>query len=141
MSGERASPIPKGYEPVFDVGFNKYIGSIYRMLLAAEPVRAHFLFDVANRHLNGGGTVHGGLLMSIADIALGSTVYESVGQRRCSTVALNCDFVAAGASGQRIEINTRVTRKTRSVVFVAGSVEAAGTVLLTTSGIWKVLGV
>ncbi len=134
---------PSGYEPVFNVGFNAYVGPIWRKPGEGEtPDR--FLFEVRDHHLNGGGFVHGGMLMALADVVLGATVSRTIGGAPCATVSLNCDFVAAGRLGDRIEGAAHITRRTRSVVFVSGELFAradggARQTLLTATGIWKIL--
>lgn len=134
---------PSGYEPVFNVGFNAYVGPIWRKPGEGEAPDS-FLFEVREHHLNGGGFVHGGMLMALADVVLGVTVSRAVGGAPCATVSLNCDFVAAAKQGDRIEGEARITRRTRSVVFVSGELHtqtegAARTTLLTATGIWKIL--
>lgn len=134
---------PPGYEPVFNEGFNAYVGPIWRKPGAGEtPDR--FLFEVREHHLNGGGFLHGGMLMALADVVLGVTVSRAIGGAPCATVTLNCDFVSAGKRGDRIEGEAHITRRTRSVVFVSGELytNAAGEArrtLMTAMGIWKIL--
>lgn len=134
---------PAGFGAVFHTGFNAHIGPVFgRFPAAGQGGAAEFLFTVARHHLNGGGMVHGGLLMSLADIALGSTVFEAIGRKPAATVSLNCDFIAAGRLGDRIEGEVRITRQTRSIVFVEGTLAAARSegkvTLLSATGVWKV---
>ncbi|MFP3942981.1 MAG: PaaI family thioesterase [Alphaproteobacteria bacterium] len=134
---------PPGYEPVSDAGFNDYVGPIWFKPGAGEAP-GHFLFDVREHHLNGGGFLHGGMAMALADVVLGVTVSRAIGGAPCATVSLNCDFTAAGRAGERIEGEARVTRRTRSVVFVSGELftrgrDGARRTLMTATGIWKIL--
>src|SRR3712207_8296997 len=46
-------------------------------------------FVAEARHINLGGVVHGGMLMSFADDVLGMTVWEAAGRKPCTTVQLN----------------------------------------------------
>ena len=105
-----APPLPAGYEPVFDLGFNAHLGSIYRKLASPDGDPHHYLFDVAPHHLNTGGFTHGGVLMTLADVVLGSTVAHSVGFM-CSTISLSCDFLAGAKLGDRIEGSATITRE------------------------------
>jgi uncharacterized protein (TIGR00369 family) len=133
-----ALPIPPGYAPVFDLGFNAHIGKIYRKLAEEDGQPHHYVFDVQPHHLNASGFIHGGALSTLADVVLGSTVAHAVGHM-CSTVSLNCEFLAAAGLGERIEGAANITRQTRSVVFVSGSLFVGERTLLTASGIWKIL--
>lgn len=139
-----SNAVPPGYEPVFNMGFNAYVGPIL-CKTGGNETPDQFLFDVRDHHLNGGGYVHGGMLMALADVVLGVTAHHAAGKVPCATVSLNCDFVAVGKSGDRIEGEAHVTRKTRSVLFLSGELYArtdgsAPRKLLTATGIWKVLG-
>lgn len=130
--------MPSGFHPVYDSGFNAYIGSIYKEDAPVGELSATFLFDVKAHHLNGGQTTHGGLLMTLADTALGASVAQVVGHM-CSTISLNCDFLSGAQEGERIRINTEVSNKTRTIVFVNGTLEVEGRILMTTSGLWRII--
>ncbi len=134
----RAPDLGPTFEPVFDVGFNAYLGSIYRQISADPDVSHRYVFDVGPNHLNGSGFTHGGLLMTVADAVLGSTVARRVGHM-CTTISLNCDFISAAQQGERIEGTALITRQTRTVVFVGGELHVEGRTLMTATGIWKTL--
>ncbi len=133
-------PVPEGFEPVVDEGFNAYIGPILRDLSKGPGEAGRFVFTPRAQHLNGGGATHGGLLMTLADVVLGFTVHEAIPGQAASTVTLNTDFLAGGKEGEPIEGRAAITRKTKSLVFVAGDLSSGGRILLTASGIWKILG-
>lgn len=121
-----------------DDGFNDFVGPLYQQKVTDDEW--NFWFTPEQRHLNGGGAVHGGMLMSFADHVLGSVVWEAIGQEPCVTMSLNCDFVAGGKLGEKIEGRAIITRKTRSVVFVKGELKQDGKTVMTASGIWKIIG-
>nr|WP_255574827.1 PaaI family thioesterase [Caldovatus aquaticus] len=91
------------------------------------------------RHNNGRGVVHGGILASIMDHALGKTVGDAVRPQRCATIQLDLHYLAPVAPGEFVTARCEVTRRTRSVVFVRGELFAGGRAVLAASGIWKVL--
>lgn len=133
--------VPEGYEPFFnDTGFNAYIGAVYAKPAPSDDAPARFIFDIQDIHMNGGGHVHGGLLMALTDIMLGARCHQAIDGKRCSTVSLNCDFVAGGLPDDRIEGEATITRATRSVIFVSGKLSARGKTLMSASGVWKILG-
>jgi len=132
------SDIPEGYAPVWNEGFNAYVGPFYGM--PREDGSVHFILDLREEHLNGGEVAHGGLMMAFADAALGTAVSLAVDGAPTATMTLNTDFVSSAGKGTRIEAEAEVTRATRSVVFVAGRVYVGEKTLMTASGIWKVLG-
>ena len=95
---------------------------------------------VEARHLNARGVVHGGLIASLADQALGMTVWEAVGRHPCATVQLNVQYVAAAREGDFLTVRSELIRTTRSVVFVRGLVNAGERTVAMADGVWKKLG-
>lgn len=96
-----------------------------------------FAFRATERHCNARGVVHGGMLLTFADQVLGLTVQRAVGSVDVATVSLNCDLVAGAVPGDLIEGEAEVTRISRSIVFVRGTLRCDGRVLLNASGLWK----
>ncbi len=92
------------------------------------------------RHVNHRGVVHGGLLLGFADHALGLAVWEQVGRRPVATVHLGLQFVDAAQPGEFIELDVNVTRTTRSLVFVRGTLRFQTRIIATADGLWKILG-
>jgi acyl-coenzyme A thioesterase PaaI-like protein len=78
--------------------------------------------------------------MALADIAMGRTVRDALGDARELTISLNCDFVGPAKLGDRIRATANITRKTRSIVFISGELTVEGRPILTATGLWKILG-
>lgn len=93
-------------------------------------------FVSQSRHLNGGGKLHGGLLMSFADFAMFVIAKDHL-DGMAVTVGFNSEFVSAGEAGQRIEASGEVTKATGSLLFVRGKIFCGDTTILTFSGILK----
>lgn len=128
----------EGYERVEDEAFNSFVADMYAK--KGDDGGLLFKFKPEQRHLNGGGVVHGGMLMTFADLVLGHAVWDATDMAPCTTMSMNCDFVAAGKLGEWIEGSAKITRKTRSVVFVQGELTSGGKTVLAATGIWKILG-
>lgn len=126
--------MPPGFEPctMDDGDFGKSQGQLYW----SEDAR-RFAFRVENRHRNENGMIHGGMLMTLADQVLGLTVVRALGNNPAATVSLNCDFIDGALPGDLIEGEAVVTRITRSLVFVQGSLQCGERRLLSASGLWK----
>jgi uncharacterized protein (TIGR00369 family) len=137
---DRPAGIPPEAELASTGGFNKYIGPLYRLPDAEEGAVKRFAFAVADKHMNGAGTVHGGMLMSLADTAMSRTSRLVSGARSCSTVSLNCDFVGPGKPGDIIEARVRVTRRSRTLVFLSAELVAGERTLLVATGLWRIAG-
>ena len=130
------APVPAGYTEVFpEAGFNAYVGPVWR-----SPDGSEYLFDVREMHLNGGGSLHGGMGMALADIMMGRTVRDALDGAKALTISLSCDIVSGSKLGDRIVGRATITRRTRSIVFIAGELSVAGKPILTATGIWKILG-
>lgn len=142
MTSPDPDTTPAGYRPMGSStdGFNAYIGGMLIDPAKQPGEAARFAFVPQPHHLNGGGALHGGLLMTLADSFLGTEVHEAIGGQIASTVVLNTDFLSGGTADAPVFASARITRKTRSLVFVAGELTQKGRVLMTASGIWKVLG-
>jgi acyl-coenzyme A thioesterase PaaI-like protein len=129
-------PVPAGYTPVnFDSGFNKHVGPVWQ-----APDASEFLFDIRDIHLNGGGSLHGGMAMALADIVMGRVVRNALGGGRAMTVSLSCDLVGASKLGDRVRGTATITRRTRTIVFISGELSVDGATIVTATGIWKILG-
>lgn len=97
---------------------------------------------IAQEHLGNDnlGIVHGGAMMTFADMALGCAVaHANQLQANFVTSQLAIQLVTAGRVGQLITCKPEVVRKTRSLVFVRGLIEAEGRVLASTDGIFSML--
>ncbi|MFT3809733.1 MAG: PaaI family thioesterase [Micropepsaceae bacterium] len=121
-------------------GFNAYVGTLLRDPSKVAGDERRFAFLPETKHLNGGGALHGGFLMTLADNVLGFTVHEQTDGRIASTVTLNTDFLAGGVAGSPVWGRAAITRRTRSLIFVGGDLSQDGKLLMTATGIWKIIG-
>ncbi len=100
-------------------------------------------FKVDPKHLNGGGAIHGGMLMTFADYALFTISLDELDGTHGVTIALNGEFTAAGPAQGIVFASGEVVRETGSMIFVRGTITSddpsTGTVLLSFSGIVKKL--
>lgn len=136
---ERPSGLPEGAEEVSNAAFARHAGPFYRLPDAEGGDVKRFAFLVADKHMNAADSVHGGILMTLADIAMSRTSRLATGAKSCSTVSLNCDFVGPGRLGDLIEARVRVTRTTRTMVFLSAELTSGERVLLVATGLWKIV--
>ena len=102
-----------------------------------ENGRARSAFIPRRDHLNGGGAIHGGALMSFADFSLFSIAHKELEGVRAVTLTCNSEFLSAGELGGMIEAHGEVLRETRSLIFVRGLVTQGSRPLLAFSGTLK----
>jgi uncharacterized protein (TIGR00369 family) len=139
MTAERPPGIPADAEYASTSGFNNYVGPFFRLADAEGGAVKRFAFAVADKHMNGSGNVHGGMLMSFLDTAMSRTARLAADAKSCSTVSLNCDFVGPGKLGDVVEARVRVTRRTRTMAFVSAELVTGERTLAVATGLWKIL--
>jgi uncharacterized protein (TIGR00369 family) len=128
--------LPLGAENISRGGFNSYAGPIWR--IAPEGEVRRFALPVTDKHLNSAGSVHGGVLMTFADVSMSQTSRAVSGAESCSTVSLTCDFVGPGKLGDVLECRVRVTRQTRTMVFMSADIVAGNRIVAVAAGLWKI---
>ena len=108
--------VPAGFIPFEKQGpFLEDLGPI-QVLEGAEPLV--FGLRVQERHTNHRGTVHGGLLSSFADFALGRAIEaDAEDGRDRATVSLTVDFLKPVNPGDWLESRTRVERVGSTLAF------------------------
>lgn len=118
-------------------GFDKLVGPLWRR---PAPGGWACAFRADDRHANKRGVVHGGMLVTFADHALGMNVWSAVAGKPCATVTLNTDFVSAVRPGDWVECEAAVTRVSNALVFIRGRLHVGERTVMTAAGIWKRLG-
>ncbi len=99
-------------------------------LTDATPGHAEIAFEARPEHVNLQGLIHGGMLATLADTAMGLAVRTELGPgRRHVTVQLSMEFLSPGKAG-RIVAHGRTLKIGRQLGFAeAEVVDARGTVL------------
>jgi len=88
-------------------------------------------------HCNRSGVVHGGFLMTMADVALSWEAVRGMENERAVTVSLNASFVSFAERGDRIEARARLVRRAGTLSFLTCEITAAGRIVLTASGVMR----
>ena len=99
----------------------------------------HFVLRATRQHCNTHGIVHGGLMMTMIDLAMVAAGKTAPGDRFV-TITLNSEFVASGREGDLIEARSELIRRTRSMAFTRGQVLVGDQVLLNASAVLKYIG-
>jgi acyl-coenzyme A thioesterase PaaI-like protein len=93
-----------------------------------------------DQHGNGHvGTIHGGVLMTFADIALGMGVVDAARTRDCVTLQLQMQFTAAAPIGTFLTCRPELVRRTSQIVFMRGLIMAGERTIASADGLWKLL--
>jgi|SRR5579871_4741342 len=132
--------LPANAENISARGFNFHAGPFYRLTADPDGMGARYAFKALEKHMNSAGTVHGGLLMTFADVAMSRTARLVVGEGPSSTVSFSFDFVGPGRLGDVIEASVRIRRRTRSVLFQGAELTAGERLIALASGVWRIGG-
>jgi uncharacterized protein (TIGR00369 family) len=110
-----SAAIPDGFEPIEPTSaFGERIGPLYLSARGQVPVLG---VRVEPHHANRGGRVHGGLLSTVADIALSRAVRTQVPPGAMMwTADLHVVFLHGAAEGEWIEAIPAVDRVGRSLI-------------------------
>ena len=113
---------------------HKTAGPFYFKKIGEEYVSR---FRAEQKHMNAGGVMHGGCLMSFADFALFAIAHDDMDGQYGATVAFNCEFIQGPVIGDLMEAKGEVIRAGQSIVFVRGLITANGKTALNFSGTIK----
>ena len=94
-------------------------------------------FRAERKHMNGGGFMHGGCMMTFADFALFAIAHEELEGSHAVTVSLNGEFVGPAHEGDLVEATGEVIKAGRSMVFIRGLISTGGSPMMTFSGVIK----
>lgn len=110
------SMIPPGFTPLFRSSpFLDLLGPIYNQQTDAGLLLG---LRAEAKHCNSRGLVHGGVLSSLADIALGyNTAFAETPPTPMVTASLSIDYAGAARLGDWIEVATEVQKVGKRLAF------------------------
>jgi len=118
---------PSGFTAIEDPGpFAEHVGPLYIRTGADEPPAVGL--RAAEQHANAAGAVHGGLLATLCDIALGAAVRAHADEdiAGTATISLTTDYLAPAKPGAWLEANTKVEKLGGRLAFADCAVTADG---------------
>jgi acyl-coenzyme A thioesterase PaaI-like protein len=133
-------PAAHGWEHFKRDGFITVVGPIWARPTTSPEEAPQLAFLAAPKHHNRRNVVQGGMLMTFADLSMGVAAWHANGKQPQATVQLDVHFVDAVDIGEFVEAHCKVTRRTRSLVFVSAELMVGDRVVCTANGVWKILG-
>ncbi len=106
--------------------------------LRAEPVssekgRATWRLTVAEQHLRTHGILHGGVIATLLDTAMGRAVWTMCrDDQGCVTAQLNVNFIRPAWSGETLTITGAVQHSGKQTAVASGEIRTATGVLVAT---------
>jgi acyl-coenzyme A thioesterase 13 len=131
--------VPVGFAPIFRSSpFVEAVGPLFSKGKGTELVIG---LRAAEKHCNARGTVHGGLLATLCDIALGYTMaLSSDPPLSLSTTGLNITYFGAAKLGDWIEAHVRIDRIGSRLAFANCELLVSGRPILHAVGLYAVVG-
>ena len=114
--------------------FEDLTGPFYYRVDADGPLCA---FRAEAKHMNGGGFLHGGCVMTFADFSLFVIARGAIDESRTVTATFNCELVGTARTGELVECRGEVVKAGRSMVFVRGLITAPGGPVASFSSVLK----
>ncbi len=131
--------VPEGFGPISRTSpFIDLIGPVYQKTDRTGLILAIVADD---KHCNARGMVHGGMLGTLADIAMGyNTVLSTEPPRRLVTTSQTIDYVSKAEKGDWIEVHTDVQKVGRSVAFANCYFHIGSKRIARASAVFSVIG-
>jgi uncharacterized protein (TIGR00369 family) len=101
----------------------------------------NFEFEVRVKeiHLNTGKIAHGGFLSTIADTGMGTAAHMLTVNKRCVTISLEVKFISTALLNQILRGKIKIQKKTKSLIFITCEISNSENIVVTSSGVWKIL--
>lgn len=132
--------VPDGYKPLFRTSpFLDLLGPFFYR----ERPEGGFTVGlrIADKHLNARGTVHGGLFMALADVALGYAAATTEDPPApLSTASLTTDFAGGARLGDWIEAAVDVQRVGGRLAFANAYISREGERIVRASAVFARTG-
>lgn len=132
------SDVPDGFELArFSPGFLERAGPYW---LKSEDGLVVVGLRVDRQHINYVDVAHGGVLSTLADVAMSYQVHASEEPRlNVVTNSLTCNFLSGAKLGDWLEARARIDRIGKRTAYVSGDVRCGEQRLLTMTGVFAIL--
>ena len=122
----------KGWQYWPEEPFESHVGPFYRTVDEEGVIGA---FRAERKHMNAGGVVHGGCLMSFADFMLFSIAWDAFEDGSMGvTMTFNSEFLDGAPEGALVTSRGEVTRMGKSTIFVRGMIYSEDRPVMSFSG-------
>ena len=118
-------------------GFMKHNGGLLFKTISENEYQ--FKTTIKNNHLNAAGITHGGFIAAVVDAGAGTAAHRAADNNPCVTISLELKFISAIMLGQELIGNTKIQKKTKSMVFLTCELKTSDKIVATASGVWKIL--
>ena len=133
-----ATKIPEGFEPHFR---KSPFTDPWEPLYSKKTDKAVIMgLRLATPHTNARGLIHGGLIASLADNAMGYSCAQTMGwASSLVTISLAVDFVGSAEIGQWLAVESEVIRTGSTICFAQSLLKADDAVIARANGTFRVV--
>ena len=130
--------IPEGFEPHFR---KSPFTEPWEPLYSKRTDRSVIIgLRLAKPHTNGRGLIHGGLIASLADNAMGYSCAQATNWTTSFvTISLAVDYVGSAQIGQWLAVESDVIRTGSTICFAQSLIKANDTVIARANGTFRVV--
>jgi len=118
-------------------GFMKHNGGVLFRSISKNEYQ--FKTIIKKNHLNAAGITHGGFIAAMVDAGAGTAAHRAAENSPCVTISLELKFISAVLLGQELIGNTKIQKKTKSMIFLTCELLVKEKIVATASGVWKIL--
>jgi acyl-coenzyme A thioesterase 13 len=131
--------VPEGYQPLFRTSpYVELIGPLYSR---GEGAALQIGLRAERKHCNQRGTVHGGILATLADIALGYAMASATTPpANLVTANLSLDFAGAAREGEWLETRVDIQKQGSRLAFGNCYITRDGERIVRASAVFLVAG-
>ena len=139
LAAQADAAAPAGYAPSdLDEGFLLHVGPLFTRP-APDGQGFSLAFRAAPAHANRYGVVHGGMLATLADTAIGANLARTgAGVDTTLTLNLSLDYIGAARLGDWVEAHVRMTKQHGQVRFGQCEVKVGEQLLVRASAVFTV---
>ncbi|GAA0486340.1 PaaI family thioesterase [Parasphingorhabdus litoris] len=130
--------IPEGFQPAtFSSGFLDVAGPYFTR---NEADHIAVGIRITDGHLNGISVAHGGVLTTLADVALSYQLFVSEKPRLpIATINLSTNFLSGAKLGDWVVAHAHIDRKGKRTAYCHGEIVAGDRLLMTMTGVFALL--
>lgn len=136
---EQTVAVPQAYRPLTQPSnFNKLCGPYFEKI--ENGANTAMAVRIEEKHLNQRDITHGGMLLALADNAMGAAAARAYQYKAgLVTVSMNSDFLKPTAVGDWVEARPVILRKGKRMAFVECPLYVNDTLIFRASGVFAVV--
>jgi acyl-coenzyme A thioesterase 13 len=129
---------PDGFVPArFSPGFLEISGPYFLKRDGGSTIVG---CRILPQHMNYIDVAHGGVLATLADVALSFALYNSIPEKMpVSTVSMTTNFLGGAKLGDWVEASAIIDRIGKRLAYVHGSIHSGDRLLMTMNGVYSIV--